>query len=168
MPEDLPYKHKKDLYNDVQSDEGYKYSGDNKYILQCQYPTDKPYVPRNHEKDPLASPPLSAPSPPAPRTTHAYPEAQICSTSSSSSPVEPCSEDDIPDLSSSCSSSSSDSPSVETDSREGRDKEEEELPDLDGGGGMGRAIDSPVGEDLRGEGVLPIQQVRGWKWEKDR
>ena len=46
-------------------------------------------------------------------------------------------------------------------------KEEGERPGLDGGGGTGRARDSPVGEELRGDGALPIQQVQGWEWKKD-
>ena len=47
------------------------------------------------------------------------------------------------------------------------DKEEEGRLDLDGGGGMGMAGEFLSGEELRGEGLLPIQQVQGWEWKKD-
>ena len=164
----LPHKHKTSPHNDEQSGEDYKYSGDNKCMPQYQYPTGKPYIPEHHEINPPSFLPIPVPKPLEPRTNHAYFEASTRSTSSSSSLSEPCSEDDISDPSSSCSSSSSDSPSVEMDSREGMDREEGEHPDLDGGGGMGRVIDSPVGEELRGEGALPIQHVQGWEWKKER
>ena len=48
------------------------------------------------------------------------------------------------------------------------DKDEGEPLDLDGGGGMRMAGELLSGEELRGEGLLPIQQVQGWEWKKDR
>ena len=157
---DPPYKHKTSPDNDEQNGEDCKYSGGNRNMPQCQDPPDKPYTLKHCERDPPSSLPIPALEPPAPETVHAYPEAWLYSTSDSSSLVEPCSEDDISDPSSSCSSWLSDSPSEVMDSREGMDKVEEGRPDLDGGGGMGRAGELLAGEELRGEGLLPIQQVQ--------
>ena len=52
------------------------------------------------------------------------------------------------------------------DSREGMDTAEE-FPDLEGGGGTGMAKDCSLGEELRGNGAAPIQQVQGWDLKKD-
>ena len=52
------------------------------------------------------------------------------------------------------------------DSREGMDMEEECL-DLEGGGGTGMAKNCSSGEELRGDGAAPIQQVQGWDLKKD-
>ena len=54
-----------------------------------------------------------------------------------------------------------------TDSREGMDTAEE-FPDLEGGRGTGMAKDCSLGEELRGNGAAPIQQVQGWDLKKDR
>ena len=43
----------------------------------------------------------------------------------------------------------------------------EEHPDLEGGGGTGMAKDCSSGEELRGDGAAPIQQVQGWDLKKD-
>ena len=51
--------------------------------------------------------------------------------------------------------------------REGMDTAEE-FPDLEGGGGTGMAKDCSSGEELRGNGAAPIQQVQGWDLKKDR
>ena len=168
MSRDLPCKHKINLHNNEQSDEGYKYFEDSKNTPQCQDLLDKPCNQEHCGKVPPSSLPVPVPKLPAPETTHAYPEAWLRSISGSSSLAEPCSEGNISDPSSSCNSSLSDSPSEEMDSREGMDKEEEGHPDLDGGGGMGMVGELLSGEGLRGEGLLPIQQVQGWEWKKDR
>ena len=69
--------------------------------------------------------------------------------------------------SSSCNSSLSELPSEEeTDSREGMDTEEEFL-DLEGCRGTGMVKDCSLGEELRGDGAAPIQQVQGWDRKKD-
>ena len=51
--------------------------------------------------------------------------------------------------------------------REGMDTAEECL-DLEGGGGTGMVKHCSSGEELRGDGAAPIQQVQGWDLKKDR
>ena len=49
-----------------------------------------------------------------------------------------------------------------------RPRVEEECLDLEGRGGTGVAKDCSSGEELRGDGAAPIQQVQGWDLKKDR
>ena len=123
--------------------------------------------PRYHEQTLPLSPPELAPRTPEPGINHTYPEASSRSASDSSSLADSCPSDSISDPSFSCNSSLSESPSEEeTDSREGMDTAEE-FPDLEGGGGTGMAKDCSSGEELRGDGAAPIQQVQGWDLKKD-
>ena len=138
------------------------------YEPQSQDEHDRPCNPGYHEQNPPLSPPGPVPRNPEPRTTHTYPEVWPHSTSDPSSLVDSCPLDDTSDPSSSCNSSLSEPPSEEeTDSREGMDMAEEFL-DLEGGGGTGMVKDCSSGEELRGDGAAPIQQVQGWDLKKDR
>ena len=166
--EDLPHMHNPSPHNDERNGGDCKYSANNRYEPQSQGEHDRPCSPEYHEQNPPLFPPEPAPRTPEPKTTHTYPEVWSHSTSDSSSLVDSCPLDDTSDPFSSCNSSSSKSPSEEEmDSREGMDMAEECL-DLEGGGGTGMAKDCSSGEELRGDGAAPIQQVQGWDLKKDR
>ena len=166
-PGDPPHKHRPSPHNNEQSEEGCKYSVSNKYEPRSQDEHDRLCNPGYHEQTPPLSPPEPVPRNPEPETIHTYPEVLLHSTSDSSSLADSCPLDNTSDPSSSCNSSLSELPSEEeTDSREGMDMEEEFL-DLEGGGGTGMAKDCSSGEELRGDGADPIQQVQGWDLKKD-
>ena len=166
--EDLPHKHSPSPHNDEQNGGGCKYSADNTCTPQFQDEHDKPCNPKCHGQTLPLSPPEPTPKTPEQETNRTYPEASSRSASDSSSLADSCSSDNIAGPSSSCNSSSSELPSEEVmDSREGMDRAEEH-PDLEGGGGTGMAKDCSLGEELRGDGAAPIQQVQGWDLKKDR
>ena len=166
-PGDSPHKHKPSLHNDEQSEEGCKYFAGSKCEPQSQGEHDKPYNPKYHEQIPPLFPLEPVPKILEPKTTHTYLEASPHSISDSSSPADSCPLDDTSDPSSSCNSSLSELPSEEeTNSREGMDTAEEFL-DLEGGRGTGMGKDCSPGEELRGDGAAPIQQVQGWDLKKD-
>ena len=166
-PGDLPHKHRPNPHNDEQSEEGCKYSVSSRCEPWSQDEYDRLCNPRYHEQTPPLSPPELVPRNPEPETSHTYLGASSHSTSGSSSLADSCPSGDTSDPSSSCKSSSSKLPSEEeTDSREGMDMAEEFL-DLEGGGGTGMAKDCSSGEELRGDGANPIQQVQGWDLKKD-
>ena len=159
--------HKPSPHSDERNGEGCKYSANSRYKPRSQGEHGRLYNPRYHEQTLLLSPLEPVPKIPEPGTSHTYPEASPHSTSDSSSPADSCPSDGTSDPSSSCNSSSSELPSEEeTDSREGMDTAEEFL-DLEGGGGTGMAKDCSLGEELRGNGADPIQQVQGWDLKKD-
>ena len=166
--EDLPHVYNPSPHNDERNEGDYKYSANSMYEPQSQDEHGKLCNPKYHEQTLPLSPPEPAPKTPKPGISHTYPEVSSRSASDSSSLADSCLSDDISDPSSSCNSSWSELPSEEeTDSREGMDMAEE-FPDLEGGGGTGRAKDCSLGEELRGDGAAPIQQVQGWDLKKDR
>ena len=153
--------------NDEQNGGDYKYSANSMCEPQSQDEHGKLCNPRYHEQTLPLSPPEPAPKTPEPGISHTYPEASSHSASDSSSLAGSCLSGNISDPSSSCNSSLSELPSEEEmDSREGMDTAEEFL-DLEGGGGTGMAKDCLSGEELRGDGAAPIQQVQGWDLKKD-
>ena len=162
--EDLPHKHSPSPHNDERNGGDCKYSANNKYIPQFQGEHGMLCNPRYHEQTLPLSPPEPIPKTPEQEINHTYLEALSRSASDSSSLADSCSSDNISDRSSSLSELPSEE---ETDSREGMDRAEKH-PDLEGGGGTGMAKDCSLGEELRGNGAAPIQQVQGWDLKKDR
>ena len=166
-PGDPPQMHRPSPHSNERNEEGCKYSASSMCEPRSLDEHGRLYNPRYHGQTPLSSPPEPVPRIPEPETSHTYPEASPCSTSDSSSPADSCPSDDTSAPSSSCNSSSSKLPSEEeTDSRAGMDTAEEFL-NLGGGGGTGMGKNCPSGEELRGNGAAPIQQVQGWDLKKD-